>query len=80
MKKVIADLSKARKHFDNFNKKFEDIGRGLEKAQEAFGVATTHLGKYRGSVNKLAGGADEELDELAGPSGPISETPQLPLV
>jgi DNA recombination protein RmuC len=64
VKKVIADLGKARKHFDNFQKKFDDIGKGLEKAQDAFHVATRHLGTYKGSVNRLAGDT-EEIDAPA---------------
>lgn len=60
VKKLILDLGKARKHFENFQKKFEDIGKGLERAQDAFSVATRHLGTYRGSVNRLSDEIDEE--------------------
>lgn len=57
---TIEDVKKARRHFDNFEKKFEDIGRGLKKAQEAYETANTHLGKYESSVYRLVGEAKEE--------------------
>ncbi len=57
VEKTIEDVKKARKHFDNFEKKFEDIGRGLRKAQEAFDTANTHLGRYETSVYRLTGDA-----------------------
>ncbi len=78
VRKVVDDLAKARKHFENFSKKFEDIGKGLEKAQDAFTVATRHLGTYRGSVNRLASGAEEGEEAL--PATTASDVPvQLPL-
>lgn len=57
---TIEDVKKARRHFDNFEKKFEDIGRGLKKAQEAYETANTHLGKYESSVYRLVGEQKEE--------------------
>jgi DNA recombination protein RmuC len=63
VEKTIEDVKKARKHFDNFGKKFEDIGRGLKKAQEAFETANGHLGRYESSVFRLIG---EDPKEEAG--------------
>jgi DNA recombination protein RmuC len=62
VEKTIEDVKKARRHFEHFEKKFEDIGKGLKKAQEAFETANTHLGRYETSVYRLTGEkVDEEL-------------------
>jgi DNA recombination protein RmuC len=58
VEKTIEDVKKARRHFEHFEKKFDDIGKGLKKAQEAFETANTHLGRYESSVFRLIG--DEE--------------------
>lgn len=55
VEKTIEDVKKARRHFEHFEKKFEDIGKGLQKAQEAFETAHTHLGRYESSVYRLVG-------------------------
>ncbi|MEK6579538.1 MAG: DNA recombination protein RmuC, partial [Bdellovibrionota bacterium] len=55
VEKTIEDVKKARKHFDHFEKKFERIGDGLKRAQEAFQTASTHLGHYETSVYRLIG-------------------------
>ena len=55
VEKTIEDVKKARRHFDHFEKKFDEIGRGLRKAQEAFDTAQTHLGHYESSVFRLVG-------------------------
>ncbi len=60
VKKIVQDIAKARKHFENFHRRFDEVGRGLEKAQEAFHVATRHLGTYRGAITRMTG--DEEQD------------------
>lgn len=62
VEKTIEDVKKARKHFDNFDRRFEDIGKGLRKAQEAFDTANTHLGHYESSVFRLVGelGTDQQ--------------------
>lgn len=58
VEKTIEDVKKARRHFEHFEKKFDEIGKGLKKAQEAFETANTHLGRYESSVFRLIG--DEE--------------------
>jgi len=60
VEKTIEDIGKARKHFEHFEKKFEDVGKGLQKAQEAFHTAHTHLGRYESSVFRLVGAPGEE--------------------
>jgi DNA recombination protein RmuC len=61
VERTIEDLRKARRHFEHFEGKFEDIGRGLRKAQEAFETANTHLGHYESSIFRLTGDALERL-------------------
>lgn len=55
VEKTIEDVKKARKHFDHFTRKFDDLGKGLRKAQEAYDTANTHLGHYGSSVYRLTG-------------------------
>ncbi|MBC7385839.1 MAG: DNA recombination protein RmuC [Cryobacterium sp.] len=72
VEKTIEDVKKARRHFDHFEKKFEDIGRGLKKAQEAYETANTHLGRYESSVYRLVGASEEgtgRLEENTTPPG-----------
>ncbi len=60
VEKTIEDLKKAQRHFEHFDKKFEDVGQGLRKAQEAFDTARTHLSRYENSVTKLSEAASSE--------------------
>lgn len=55
VEKTIEDVKKARRHFEHFEKKFEEVGTGLRKAQHAFETASTHLGRYETSVYRLMG-------------------------
>jgi len=55
VEKTIEDINKARRHFEHFERKFEELGKGLKKAQEAFETASTHLGRYENSVLRLTG-------------------------
>lgn len=59
VERTIEDVRKARRHFEHFERKFEDVGKGLKKAQEAYETAHTHLGRYESSVYRLMGDADE---------------------
>jgi DNA recombination protein RmuC len=59
VEKTIEDVKKARRHFEHFETRFEDIGKGLRKAQEAFETAQTHLGRYETSVYRLTGETPE---------------------
>jgi DNA recombination protein RmuC len=60
------ELAKAQKSFDYFQNQFENVGRSLNKAQEAFDKAATHLKTYRGRVSVLSG--QEQLDLESAPS------------
>ena len=71
VEKTIEDVSKARKHVEHFETKFEEIGRGLKKAQEAFETANTHLGRYESSIVRLVG--DTEQIALSAPVTPAAE-------
>jgi DNA recombination protein RmuC len=68
------ELAKAQKSFDFFQNQFENIGKSLNKAQEAFETAQRHLKSYRGKVTVLSG--QEQLDLDAGKN----EEAALPLI
>ena len=67
------ELAKAQKSFDFFQNQFENVGRSLNKAQEAFDKAATHLKTYRGRVSVLSGQEQLDLEAAAG------DAPSLPL-
>ncbi len=52
---TIDDVRKARRHFEHFEKRFEELGKNLRRAQEAFDTAQTHLGRYGTQVHRLVG-------------------------
>jgi len=56
------ELAKAQKSFDYFQNQFENVGKNLNKAQEAFETAQRHLKTYRGRVTVLSGQEQLELD------------------
>ncbi len=72
------ELAKAQKSFDFFQNQFENVGKNLNKAQEAFETAQRHLKTYRGKVSALSGQEQLELETPAR----IDENPapQLPLI
>ncbi|HUS18516.1 MAG TPA: DNA recombination protein RmuC [Terriglobales bacterium] len=47
------EFNKAQKSMEHFEAKFTVIGKNLEKAQEAFTTASTHLKNYKTRVNIL---------------------------
>ncbi|HUR37764.1 MAG TPA: DNA recombination protein RmuC [Terriglobales bacterium] len=47
------EFAKAQKSMEHFEAKFTVIGKNLEKAQEAFTTASTHLKNYKTRVNIL---------------------------
>src|SRR6202167_6025142 len=57
-----AELAKAQKSFDFFQGQFENVGKNLNKAQEAFETAQRHLKNYRGKVSALSGQEQLELE------------------
>jgi DNA recombination protein RmuC len=70
------ELAKAQKSFDYFQNQFENIGKNLNKAQEAFETAQRHLKTYRGRVSALSGQEQLELDAATANNG---EEGTLPL-
>ena len=74
VEKTVEDIRKARKHFAHFTDKFEAVGKQLDKAREAYGTASTHLGTYQSSVVRLTGGAADD-DESAPLTLPNIGTP-----
>jgi DNA recombination protein RmuC len=69
-----AELAKAQKSFDFFQNQFENVGKNLNKAQEAFETAQRHLKTYRGKVSALSGQEQLELET------PHPEEKPLPLI
>lgn len=67
VEKTLAEMGKTRQHLTNFERKFEDVGTALNKAQNAFGTAGTHLSRYKSGVSRLIG---EASPESAGESAP----------
>ncbi|MBI2890865.1 MAG: DNA recombination protein RmuC [Nitrospirae bacterium] len=70
---TIGEIRKAQSHFGHFRERFEEVGKELERAQSAFEKASTHLGKYAGSVGRLTGDAG---DSSALPSVPLPPAPK----
>jgi DNA recombination protein RmuC len=76
------ELAKAQKSFDHFQNQFENVGKNLNRAQEAFDTAQRHLKTYRGRVTALSGQEQLELDAgrtEAALSKPDDEDGMLPL-
>src|SRR6266481_6232228 len=67
-----AELAKAQKSFDFFQSQFENVGKNLNKAQEAFETAQRHLKSYRGKVSALSGQEQLELETSASGDKPVS--------
>ena len=59
------ELAKAQKSFDFFQNQFDNVGKSLNKAQEAFETAQRHLKTYNGRVTVLSGQEQLELDTAA---------------
>ncbi|MFC1520910.1 DNA recombination protein RmuC [Elusimicrobiota bacterium] len=62
VEKTIKEIKKARMHFGNFENKFEAVGDGLKKSQDAFSKASTHLSHYSSAVTRLTGEKQQELE------------------
>lgn len=60
VEETLKQVKLARRHFEFFERQFDEVGRGLEKAREAFDVAGTHLRRYTNSVARLTG-EEEQL-------------------
>ncbi|MCD6340108.1 MAG: DNA recombination protein RmuC [Verrucomicrobia bacterium] len=73
VEKTLRQLRLAKQSFDHFQKRFEEVGKGLQKAQEAYQTASGHLSRYAGRVERLAAEGVEESPLEEG-----RERPQLP--
>lgn len=69
---TIKQVRNARRHFELFERKFEEAGKNIGRAQDAFTTAQTHLSRYESSVQRLTGDT-EEKDELPAPTLPPGE-------
>ncbi|MEO5936156.1 MAG: DNA recombination protein RmuC [Terriglobales bacterium] len=71
------EFAKAQKSMEHFEAKFTVIGKNLEKAQEAFTTASTHLKNYKTRVNILTDNEGLPLftgkPELAAPKEPEAQ-------
>ncbi len=55
----------AQESFGRFQKRFDEVGKGLDRAQEAYQTATGHLNRYANRVDRLAGESAEQPAEPA---------------
>lgn len=71
VQETIRRLEMARKHFGYFESQFEKVGKNISGAQEAYRVASIHLERYSGSVERLiqSGVEEKELEEGEESSG-----------
>ena len=53
--KATQELAKAQRSFAHFEGQFEKIGNALDKAQESYRLASSHLNRYRNRVVDLSG-------------------------
>jgi DNA recombination protein RmuC len=63
VEKTITEVKRTRQHLDNFEKKFEEVGSYLGRAQNSFNTAGTHLSRYRSAVTRLTGAEPSGLEE-----------------
>jgi len=66
------ELKKAQNAFGHFENRFDELGKSLSKAQDAFEVAKGHLTRYRNRVTGLTGEPSPEL-EFPAPSSNVRE-------
>jgi DNA recombination protein RmuC len=52
---TLVEIRRAHVSFSRFQKRFEDVGKGLDRAQEAYQTATGHLSRYANRVVRLTG-------------------------
>lgn len=72
---TVRELSAARKSFEFFKGRFEEVGKALQKAQDAYSTATTHLTRYDSRVNTMT--ADAQIGESPAPTD--ATIPVLPI-
>lgn len=67
--KATEELKKAQRAFGYFEDRFEDIGKNLGKAQQAYEVARGHLTTYRNRVVNLTGEPVPQIEGAAKDGG-----------
>ena len=73
------ELALARKCFGHFQDRFEDLGKSLDKAQQAYHTASGHLSQYQSRIPRLTGDGVAEgdvkgvVDAGAQPALPLTE-------
>ena len=75
VEKTIEEVRKAQRHFGHFQERFEEVGKGLDRAQGSFAKAQRHLSQYSGAVVRLTGERPEELPSPEDPLLPFGEGP-----
>lgn len=70
VEKTLEQLGAAQRSFGHFQRKFEEVGKGLERAQEAYHTASGHLNRYSNRVVRLTGETVPEVAEGAGDEAP----------
>jgi DNA recombination protein RmuC len=63
VEKTLEQIKQAQASFGRFQRKFEEVGKGLEKAQQAYGTAAGHLDRYTVRVGRLTGESSQGLTE-----------------
>jgi DNA recombination protein RmuC len=63
VQKTIDQIKAAQKSFGFFQGKFEEVGKGLEKAQQAYATASGHLSRYADRVVRVTGEEMPEVEE-----------------
>jgi DNA recombination protein RmuC len=63
VQKTIEQIKAAQKSFGFFQGKFEEVGKGLQKAQDAYATASGHLNRYANRVVQVTGEEMPEVEE-----------------
>ena len=76
VQKTIEQIKAAQKSFGFFQNKFDEVGRGLQKAQDAYSTASNHLNCYATRVVQVTGEQAPELGEGGEGSDSAIDTPR----
>ncbi|HWH71460.1 MAG TPA: DNA recombination protein RmuC [Candidatus Sulfotelmatobacter sp.] len=74
VEKTLEQIKQAQRSFGHFQHKFEEVGKGLEKAQQAYGTAAGHLNRYTNRVVRLTGEPVPENGDGAPKSLPSADS------
>lgn len=77
VEKTILEIKKSQQHFSHFQGRFDEIGNALQKAQNSFSVAGTHLSRYANSVSRLTGQEASELPDVPTRKPALEHQPQI---